>query len=1200
MERSEVDSDSLAAVGSLRSKFEQLASSSTSITTRSGPVNAGGQGYDLLSAGPSSPRPRASSNTFLDSTSPAPHHLRTSSSSSDLKAPAKRQPPPPPPPRGSKAPSRSLSPAPSALTRPVPIPPSVSSSSLVPSPSPRIGTPNPERHVATPTFNVEEEFSQPSVTALKNRFSSASPSSTRASSYSQPHYPPLQRDPPLPSPKPAIPPRPSKIIEPPLKPTILLSTHSVMKSPEQYSPSNSSPHTSVHSQSTGGSSTDNDSSSSLPPPIPSRIQLNGQHVSATSIRNLDAHFGDSSRTSFDKLNDSSTSLPKSTRSSIPPPPPRHRASFTPAVVDNLPAVSATMPNPKGLGAQPPRLPVRRSTVAQPEEASAAVAPRVSARPQVAIPPSTTVNDTASPASAIERKAFGLGKLPPPPTRTIALGDKLPPARRATEPSSDEESGSEEDPKVQAADMMPDSSRSSRRPPVLTFHDGYPSPRIHVHPHNGIVAASGSYIIVAHSHHLKIYDVAISEAPKFSLDTKDAGVKDSKITSLALRPAANEEDCGFILWVGTKEGHLFEVDIRTGTVIGTKPAAHMHPITYLFRHADSMVSMDESGKTLIFAPDTPGGEITLPFTIPRATRTTEKQDFVKMIAGKLWTGARGDYHGAQNAQKLPIIRVYDVMNPASTGRSLLPTEHVGPVTSGTVLPSRPGFVYLGHEEGFITIWDLDSDDGFPKCIEVMRVSTSDILSLEGVNDRLWAGGRNGMISAYDVSHKPWLVTNSWNAHPGLPVMKLMVNHYAIERNGRLCVVSVGRDEQLRLWDGLLGLDWVDKELLKTEAEYSTFRELSVLLVSWNCDSARPDSLNGDAVNYNFLQDVLQSVDSSPDILAFGFQEVIDLESRKMTAKNVLLGSKRKEDMGLSDKVTGAYKRWYDRLVTAVRIGMPPDVLYSVVHTESLVGLFSCIFVKNTERASLDDVAVTTVKRGMGGRYGNKGGIVARFVIGDSSICLINCHLAAGQNATRRRNADAAGILEDKAVFPVGHHSLAYVGGGDGTMVLDHDIVFFQGDMNYRIDHRRDAIISAIRSKDYASLLPYDQLLREIKYNRGCRLRGFAEGPITFAPTYKYDPRSDQYDTSEKHRSPAWCDRILWRTRVPTRVRQLHYRRYETNVSDHRPISAAFTITVKTLQQDARQAAQEIVEAAWIDEQERLLQAAREFYQSQALV
>jgi hypothetical protein len=158
-------------------------------------------------------------------------------------------------------------------------------------------------------------------------------------------------------------------------------------------------------------------------------------------------------------------------------------------------------------------------------------------------------------------------------------------------------------------------------------------------------------------------------------------------------------------------------------------------------------------------------------------------------------------------------------------------------------------------------------------------------------------------------------------------------------------------------------------LKRENSFSKFRELKVLLVSWNCDAARPDSLTGDPANVNFITDVLHSV-NSPDIVSFGFQEVIDLESRKMAAKNVLLGSKKGQEGVLSDKVTGAYKRWYDRLVYAMRQAMPSDVPYTVVHTESLVGLFTCVFVKHTERMSLRDIAITTVKRGMGGRYGNK--------------------------------------------------------------------------------------------------------------------------------------------------------------------------------------------------------------------------------------
>lgn len=166
--------------------------------------------------------------------------------------------------------------------------------------------------------------------------------------------------------------------------------------------------------------------------------------------------------------------------------------------------------------------------------------------------------------------------------------------------------------------------------------------------------------------------------------------------------------------------------------------------------------------------------------------------------------------------------------------------------------------------------------------------------------------------------------------------------------------------------------IDQKLLERETEFSTFRNMNVLIVSWNMDSAKPDSLIGTSENVNFLQDALTSV-KDPDIIAFGLQELIDLESRKMAAKTVLLGGKNKNaDGAISQKVTTSYKKWYDRLVLAVRLAMPPDVPYTVIHTENLVGLFSCIFVKNTERISLKQVAITTIKRGMGGRYGNKVG------------------------------------------------------------------------------------------------------------------------------------------------------------------------------------------------------------------------------------
>jgi endonuclease/exonuclease/phosphatase family metal-dependent hydrolase len=54
--------------------------------------------------------------------------------------------------------------------------------------------------------------------------------------------------------------------------------------------------------------------------------------------------------------------------------------------------------------------------------------------------------------------------------------------------------------------------------------------------------------------------------------------------------------------------------------------------------------------------------------------------------------------------------------------------------------------------------------------------------------------------------------------------------------------------------------------------------------------------------------------------------------------------------------------------------------------------------------------------------------------------------------------------------------------------------------------------------------------------------------------------------EKRRLPAWCDRVLWRSSDPNHVPQLHYQQYEVNISDHCPISAAFTVTVKSVKHE----------------------------------
>lgn len=51
--------------------------------------------------------------------------------------------------------------------------------------------------------------------------------------------------------------------------------------------------------------------------------------------------------------------------------------------------------------------------------------------------------------------------------------------------------------------------------------------------------------------------------------------------------------------------------------------------------------------------------------------------------------------------------------------------------------------------------------------------------------------------------------------------------------------------------------------------------------------------------------------------------------------MLLGKKRSDK--LSDGVSSSYRLWHDKLVNAVRLAMPAECPYTVVHVGDLVGV-----------------------------------------------------------------------------------------------------------------------------------------------------------------------------------------------------------------------------------------------------------------------
>lgn len=57
---------------------------------------------------------------------------------------------------------------------------------------------------------------------------------------------------------------------------------------------------------------------------------------------------------------------------------------------------------------------------------------------------------------------------------------------------------------------------------------------------------------------------------------------------------------------------------------------------------------------------------------------------------------------------------------------------------------------------------------------------------------------------------------------------------------------------------------------------------------------------------------------------------------------------------------AYRHWTDKLTQAIRFALP-ESHYVKIHSENLVGLMTCIFVKASEKENLRGLDITTVKR-----------------------------------------------------------------------------------------------------------------------------------------------------------------------------------------------------------------------------------------------
>ncbi|KAJ2132436.1 hypothetical protein GGF48_000926 [Coemansia sp. RSA 921] len=538
------------------------------------------------------------------------------------------------------------------------------------------------------------------------------------------------------------------------------------------------------------------------------------------------------------------------------------------------------------------------------------------------------------------------------------------------------------------------------------------------------------------------------------------------------------------------------------------------------------------------------------------------------------------------------------------------------------------VYAGTDAGHVVVWRAKTRER----VRTLDVSNGErdvrVTALACVLDRwLWVGLASGRILVLDVAE--WTVAKEWTA-ASTAVTALHVDWTAL-LTSRAClqVASVHAGGSVFFWDGALLHDRLDRELRRRTPAFAHKREVAVQINSWNIDALKPDVL--DSAERGFVARWLGAGGSAPDLLVVGLQEVVDLESKKMTAKSLWRNTTTKAGHARAD-ISKRYGLWRRALEKILQRGGAFAEPYRAVACQNMVGLFVCVFARDDVYRRVRDVEVSQVKTGMGGLHGNKGGIGVRLVFDDTALCFVNAHLAAGESvgnnlARIQHSATIVSSLAFKRPAPVlqpvpiaapaadlANVALdAFVDGGDGQRYLDHAACFFSGDLNFRLRTSRLQAERCLDAGEVESLLQYDQLLPMISADAppafaispaalptdlphtlpttaesdssgdeeetrdvgstGFALSAFHEMPIHFRPTYKYDPGTDRFDTSEKRRTPAWCDRVLFRGQASDQddhglITPLAYQRLECRQSDHRPIFATFRVGVKQIDRDAR--------------------------------
>lgn len=439
-------------------------------------------------------------------------------------------------------------------------------------------------------------------------------------------------------------------------------------------------------------------------------------------------------------------------------------------------------------------------------------------------------------------------------------------------------------------------------------------------------------------------------------------------------------------------------------------------------------------------------------------------------------------------------------------------------------------------------------------------------------RIWVGYVTGTLNVLDLDGN---LLGEWIAHSS-PVIDMAI--------GPGYIFTLANDGVTRGWSMSSPgpLDTILRsELSRKESHYTKLENFKILAGTWNVAEGRAtqDSL------ISWLGSAVKDV----DFVAVGLQEV------EMGAGFLAMSAARETmQVGLEGSTAGQW--WLDMIGKTLDEGSS----FHRVGFRQLAGMLIGVWVRNNIRSNVGDVDLAAVPCGFGNAIGNKGGVGLRMRIYGRMICFVNCHFAAHLDAVNRRNADFDHVYKTMSftrpsnllnTSAAGVSSMVRLANAMGGVSVDElplpelseaDMVVFLGDFNYRLDD-----ISYDEARDFISQRSFDWLREKdqmhIEMKAGSVFQGMREAVITFPPTYKFErhqPGLAGYDSGEKRRIPAWCDRVLYRDsrtdssdtcslNCPVVSSVLQYEAcMDVTDSDHKPVRCIFNVEVARVDEPKR--------------------------------